>query len=249
MVRASTQGSSRIEHQDRFRSPEDYLPIEDYGVIGELQTVALVGRNGSIDWCAIPDFDSPSVFGALLDVKKGGFFLIAPHDTLGMDRKQLYLPETNILVTRFMSADGVGEVTDFMPIKSRPDRPGLDHHIDRMVHVVHGTMRFEMICRPVFTYARDAHSVRMVEQGAVFDSPRLSLGLAASVGLEEDGQGGVRAAFTLEEGQSAYFELRSGPSDKVVPRLRSPQEYDAEFLATNSYWEDWLAHCRYRGNA
>lgn len=248
MVRASTPGGgSRAEHQDLFRSPEGYLPIEDYGVIGDLQTVALVGRNGSIDWCAIPDFDSPSVFGALLDVKKGGFFRIAPPDTPGMRRKHMYLPETNILVTRFVSADGVGEVTDFMPIKAQPEQPGLSHHIDRMVHMVHGTMRFEMICRPAFNYGRDAHSVRIVDHGAVFDSPHLSLGLAATVGLEEDGPGGVRAAFTLGEGQSACFELHSGPSDTVVPQVRSPQEYDADFLATNRYWEDWLAQCRYQG--
>jgi GH15 family glucan-1,4-alpha-glucosidase len=247
MARASTQGGPRAGSQGLFHSPEDYLPIEDYGVIGDLQTVALVGRNGSIDWLSIPDFDSPSVFGALLDVKKGGFFRIAPPDTLGMKRTQMYLPETNILVTRFVSADGLGEVTDFMPIKAQPKQPGLGHHIDRMVHVAHGTMRFEMICRPAFNYGRDAHSVRIINQGAVFDSPRLSLGLAASVDLEEDGQGGVRAAFTLEEGQSAYFELHSGASETVAPGVRSPQEYDADFRATNNYWTDWLAQCRYKG--
>jgi GH15 family glucan-1,4-alpha-glucosidase len=108
-------------------------------------------------------------------------------------------------------------------------------------------MRFEMLCRPSFNYARDAHSVRITDQGAVFDSARLSLGLATSVSLEEDGQRGVRAAFTLNEGESAYFELHSGLSDNVAPRVRSPQEYDAAFLATNRYWEDWLAHCRYQG--
>ncbi len=94
-----------------------YQPIEDYAVIGDLHTVALVGKNGSIDWCCLPRFDSPSVFGAILDARKGGFFRIAPSETPGMGRKQLYLPETNILMTRFLTVDGVGEITDFMPIK------------------------------------------------------------------------------------------------------------------------------------
>ena len=94
-----------------------YLPIEDYGIIGDLHTVALVGKNGSIDWCCIPFFDAPSIFGALLDAEKGGFFSIAPQDMPGMDQKQYYLPETNILITRFLTLDGVGEVTDFMPIE------------------------------------------------------------------------------------------------------------------------------------
>jgi GH15 family glucan-1,4-alpha-glucosidase len=246
MVRAPDRVAPHAQKQDVFRAPQDYLPIEDYGVIGDLQTVALVGRNGSIDWCAIPNFDSPSVFGALLDVHKGGFFRIAPRDTLGMDRKQLYIPETNILVTRFVSAAGVGEVIDFMPIKAHPERPGLVHHIDRIVNMVHGSMRWEVICRPAFNYARDSHTVHLVDQGAVFESPQLGLGLAASVDLQEDGQGGVQAAFTLEEGQSAYFELHSG-GDKVMPKIRSAEGYNADFLATNRYWEDWLAKCRYQG--
>src|SRR3954454_24928239 len=92
-----------------------YLPIEDYGIIGDLHTVALCGVNGSIDWFCFPSFDSPSVFAALLDDAKGGRFQIASADA-SSTHKQLYLPDTNVLVTRFLSVDGVGEITDFMPV-------------------------------------------------------------------------------------------------------------------------------------
>src|SRR5436309_16059778 len=93
-----------------------YQPIEDYAIIGDLHTVALVGKNGSIDWCCLPRFDAPSVFGALLDVHKGGFFRIAPSDTLGMGHKQLYIPETNVVITRFLSVDGVCVLIDFLAL-------------------------------------------------------------------------------------------------------------------------------------
>ena len=94
-----------------------YKPIESYGVVGDLHTVALVGMDGSIDWCCLPHFDSPSIFAAILDEKKGGFFKIASvHEA---QRKQMYLPDSNVLVTRFVSPDGVGEVIDFMPIQDR----------------------------------------------------------------------------------------------------------------------------------
>src|SRR5881392_3811682 len=117
------------------RSSTAYLPIEDYALIGDLHTVALVGKNGSIDWCCIPRFDAPSVFGALLDANKGGYFRIAPPDTPGMGHKQLYLPETNILITRFLTVDGVGEVTDFMPIKQSGSAE-YQHQLIRSVTVV-----------------------------------------------------------------------------------------------------------------
>src|SRR5689334_4649983 len=94
---------------------KDYQPIEDYAMIGDLHTVALVGKNGSIDWCCLPRFDAPSVFGALLDANIGGSFRIAPHDIPRVAHKQIYLPETNILLTRFLTVDGVAELTDFMP--------------------------------------------------------------------------------------------------------------------------------------
>ena len=95
-------------------SMKGYKPIEDYGVIGDLHTIALVGKDGSIDWCCLPHFDSPSIFASILDSNKGGYFKIAPiHPAVN---KQMYLPETCILVTRFLNPDGVGEVIDLMPI-------------------------------------------------------------------------------------------------------------------------------------
>mgnify|MGYP001193893129 FL=1 len=112
-----------------------YLPIENHGVIGNMRTVALVGMDGGIDWFCCPNFDSPSVFGAILDDDKGGRFSIRPvHEATA--RKQFYWPETNVLVTRFLSDEGVGEVTDFMPIGAlNGDRRT---HIVRRVNVVRG---------------------------------------------------------------------------------------------------------------
>src|SRR5579864_6237240 len=145
------QAHAKVEESPKHSST--YQPIEDYALIGDLHTVALVGKNGSIDWCCIPRFDSPSVFGALLDAQKGGFFRIAPPDTPGMERKQLYLPDTNILITRFLTVDGVGEIIDFMPIKPAGSTSH-QHYIMRSVQVVRGSLSFEMVCRPAFNYAR-----------------------------------------------------------------------------------------------
>src|SRR5262245_6832614 len=96
-----------------------YLPIAEHGLIGDLHTIALVGTDGTIDWYCCPRFDSPSVFGAILDADRGGLFRIAP-DGDDWSSKQLYLPDTNVLITRFLMRDGVGEVQDFMP----PPRTG-----------------------------------------------------------------------------------------------------------------------------
>src|SRR5918996_4079885 len=92
-----------------------YQPIENYGIIGDLHTAALVGMNGSIDWLCVPNFDSPSVFATILDDKKGGRFQISPR-TEDVTQKQFYWPETNVLITRFLSNEGVGEIADYMPV-------------------------------------------------------------------------------------------------------------------------------------
>ncbi len=223
-----------------------YQPIEDYGVIGDLHTVALVGKNGSIDWCCIPRFDSPSVFGALLDVSKGGFFRIAPADTPGMGHKQLYIPETNVLITHFLTVDGVGEITDFIPIKQVGSAEH-QHHLLRAVAAVRGSLSFTMMCRPAFNYARDSHTISMVKEGAIFHSQQLCLGLTSSIPLEPDNQGGVRATFTLHAGQTAYFMLESAKDNRVKCELLSSRRYQEAFQGTIDYWRAWLSQCQYRG--
>jgi GH15 family glucan-1,4-alpha-glucosidase len=121
-----------------------YLPIEDYGIIGDLHTVALVGKNGSIDWWCYPYFDSPSVFAAILDDAKGGRFRIAPLAD-GVVEKQLYFPDSNVLITRFLSPDGVVELTDFMPIGD-PVGGHAYHQLIRRVEAVRGTMPLRLLC-------------------------------------------------------------------------------------------------------
>src|SRR5437899_4485740 len=151
--------------QESPTTSSTYQPIEDYAVIGDLHTVALVGKNGSIDWCCIPRFDSPSVFGALLDANKGGFFRIAPPDTPGIGHKQLYLPETNILITRFLTVDGVGEITDFMPVQEIGSAEH-QHHLIRSVSMARSSLPFEIVCRHAFSYARDSHPLHYKKVGA-----------------------------------------------------------------------------------
>src|ERR1700722_3712729 len=154
-----------------------YLPIEDYGIIGNLRTVALVGINGSIDCFFSPNCDSPSIFGALLDDRKGGRFEIAPIAD-EVRHKQFYWPSTNILVTRFSHADGIAELVDFMPVGSDNDSPSY-HQLHRIVRCVRGTVRLAMVCKPAFDYGRASHEVQVRDGAALFDAgsgkDRLSL--------------------------------------------------------------------------
>src|SRR5499433_3393701 len=129
---------------NRLRLPMPFEPIENYGVIGNMQSIGLVGMNGSIDFLCYPDFDSPTVFGALLDDQRGGRFEIRPQ-LASMRVRQLYLPETNILITRFLTEQGVAELTDYMPIG---DYQESKNEIVRTVSVVRGTVRFNMLCQP-----------------------------------------------------------------------------------------------------
>ncbi|MGH9926882.1 MAG: trehalase-like domain-containing protein, partial [Nitrososphaeraceae archaeon] len=131
-----------------------YQPIENYGVVGDLNTVALVARDGSIDFLCFPDFDSPTVFASMLDSEKGGYFKIAPHEDKSK-HKQLYLPDTNVLLTRFLQKGGVGEVTDFMPVENLY----VGKELIRLVTCVHGKIDFLMECRPRFDYARATHTI------------------------------------------------------------------------------------------
>ncbi len=221
-----------------------YQPIENYGIIGDMHTVALIGMNGSIDWFCYPHFDSPSVFAAILDERKGGHFKITA-ECDGLTHKQFYWPETNVLITRFLSPDGVGQVTDYMPVGLAADARGR-HQLVRRVHVVRGTMRFRAECFPAFNYARDEHTTDLNGAGACFHSHELSLGLGTRLPLRQE-QRGVTAEFTLHEGQTSIFVLgRIERGDNCAVLL---SESEAEELTTKTveYWRHWLSHCTYRG--
>jgi GH15 family glucan-1,4-alpha-glucosidase len=139
-------------------------PIAEHGLIGDLQTAALVSTDGAIDWLCMPRFDSPSVFGSLLDPEKGGYCRIHPA-TEGYTSRQLYLPDSAVLVTRFMSEEGVAEVIDFMPISD--EAHSTEHHrVVRIVRVVRGQMRLEFELFPAFDYGRERRGFPLPSRAA-----------------------------------------------------------------------------------
>jgi GH15 family glucan-1,4-alpha-glucosidase len=221
-----------------------YQPIENYGVIGDLHTVALVGRNGSIDWMCFPRFDSPSIFAAILDHRRGGAFSIVPLED-ELTYKQFYWPDTNVLVTKFLTPHGVSEILDFMPIHDLKKGHG-HHQVVRHLRVVRGKMRFRIQCTPAFNFARDPHTTTITPEGAVFSSSALTLGLASTVALSAEGSGAC-ANPVLDEGESitlVLHEMEEGVQGG--PRL-SEEETVEHFERTVRYWRDWLSHCTYTG--
>ena len=222
-----------------------YQPIEDYGIIGNMHTAALVGMNGSIDWFCHPRFDSPSVFAAILDDEKGGRFRISP---LRQDvtQRQFYWPETNVLVTRFLSPDGVGQVLDFMPVGVAPHRRG-HHWLIRRVEVARGSMEFEMDCSPAFNYGRDEHETVLGQDAAYFESPGCTLALLTQADLQRT-DSGVVSRFTLDEDDSVTFVLRGVHDDENEGEPCPPEEVVFElFRHTVDYWRHWVARSTYTG--
>jgi GH15 family glucan-1,4-alpha-glucosidase len=228
-----------------------YPDIGDHGLIGDLQTAALVTKDGTVDWFCCPRFDSPSVFASLLDADRGGHYTIRP-DRDDYVSKQLYLPDSAILVTRFMTPDGVGEVHDFMPVAegAATDR----HRLVRNIQVVRGTMRFAIEIQPRFDYGRASHKLDINEHGGVFQADGMALtahGIAPSgvtvqdtgATLEREGDG-VKWTRTLREGQvgGIVLEWMGGEPRRVAPE-------EAQQLAddTARFWRSWLARSTYRG--
>src|SRR5947209_6045379 len=236
------------EQNQRRRSMVDvpsreYQPIENYGIIGDLYTVALVGMDGSIDFCALPHFDSPTIFAALLDYEKGGRFQIAP--LLGDCRqKQIYLPDSNILLTRFLSPEGVAEISDFMPVEE-VERP---HTLVRRVKTVRGEICFRMLCAPRFDYARATHRVEQRDDEVLFISQgndRMALRLCTSVPLRIC-NGDAIAEFTLRADEHAAFVLEWAQPGADSPIL-SPDYVPSCFKNTVNFWRRWIGHSTYQG--
>ncbi|SFL15179.1 glycoside hydrolase family 15 protein [Geodermatophilus ruber] len=223
--------------------------IAEHGLIGDLQTAALVTTDGSVDWFCCPRFDSPSVFGALLDDDHGGHFRIRPAGG-GYTSKQMYFPDTAVLVTRFLTEAGVGQVVDFMPPAGNA---ATDHHrLIRIVQCVRGRMSFEVEVAPRFDYGRRPHRTELSDNGVVFASETLRLTLhvvrepaderLAQVRVDD---GDVRGSLDLVAGQLRGLVLESAADGP--PRETRVAEVRALFDRTVGFWRSWLAGSTYTG--
>ncbi|NUO54671.1 MAG: glycoside hydrolase family 15 protein [Polyangiaceae bacterium] len=219
-----------------------YPAIEDHGIIGDLERVALISIDGAIDFMCAPNFDSPSVFAALLDADRGGIFELAA--LLPKPRhRQLYLPDTNVLLTRFLADDGVGELSDFMPIAN-----GKGRDVVRRAKAVQGDVPFRMRCAPRFDYGRATHKIEKVCEGILFQPDKdlgFALRLRSSVPVEIQGPDAV-AQFTLREGQTASFVLEQVVDQKGS--LCGEVGYVPDtFKETMNYWRAWAGRATYQG--
>jgi GH15 family glucan-1,4-alpha-glucosidase len=217
-----------------------YQPIENYGVIGNMQSIGLVGMHGSIDFLCYPDFDSPTVFAALLDDQRGGCFHIEPQLTNARVR-QLYLPNTNILLTRFLAEEGVAELTDYMPIESEPQQP---NEIVRVVSVIRGNVQFKMLCQPRFNYAMSPHRTELQDGCAVFAPDNCPpLALYATTALTQQAQD-VVSEFSLQAGTTATFVLGTVRTEGQPPEM---QLLEQRFHETSRFWKTWISKSKYKG--
>jgi len=227
-----------------------YPLIADHGLIGDLQTCALVSTDATVDWFCTPRFDSPSIFGSLLDHDRGGHFRLAPVAEQ-FTRKQLYIPGTAVLLTRFLTDEGVGEVVDFMPVTTG-DTVTERHRLVRMVRCVRGQMTFAIDIAPRFDYGRQPHELHPSTDGAVFESP--STRLVMSLVREPDDERlarvthsdtDVHAEITLTAGQMRGVVMETGGEEGPQP-LR-PAEVWRLYDDTLAFWKSWLGQSTYHG--
>jgi GH15 family glucan-1,4-alpha-glucosidase len=229
----------------------DYPLIADHGLIGNLQTAALVATDGTIDWFCAPRFDSPSIFGALLDQERGGHFRVRPTVDV-FNRQQLYYPDTAILLTRFLTEAGVGEVIDFMPVASTAfasDR----HRLVRMLRCVRGEMTFALDIAPRFDYGREPHETHISEEGIVFKGARTAMSLnivrepdeARLARIQQASAQDLKVELTLQAGEMRGMVLEVG-EPRPVRLVRVAEAWDL-FNDTVRFWRSWLGHSTYEG--
>ncbi|PHI18772.1 glucoamylase [Lewinellaceae bacterium SD302] len=220
--------------------PDRYLPIEDYGVIGNLHTTALVSKQGNIDFMALPRFDSPTVFTRILDADHGGYFGVAKLSE-EVRNTQLYLPDTNILLTRFLSSDGIAELTDFMPIAKNDH----DFCIYRQLKCISGNHAFSFVLRPKFDYARQGCKVERHEKGYLLKDPsgeQPTLLLRTDVELEITEDGALIGELEMKEGELKTFILTLNEGQVHT------DDFDEAFTECRQYWQNWISKCTYQGH-
>ena len=219
----------------------DYKPISDYGVIGDMHSAALAGADGSIDWLCFPRFDCPSVFAALLDAKGGGRFRISPADPQTRST-QAYLPDSNVLDTKFRAGRGAVTLTDFMPVGRKLTDAA--HELVRVVRCTSGEVDMRLMFQPRLDYGRGR--TRVTVDGALA-AARLggdALSLISSVPLAESSDDAASASFRLRQGESASFVLRWG-GEKA--RRHPLEDVPAELERTQAFWRFVSSDYHYDG--
>lgn len=213
-----------------------YRNISDYGLVGDMRSAALVSREGSIDYCSLPHFDSPTLFAALLDERNGGFFSLNPAETFSSERK--YLPDTCILRTSFTTRNGKASLYDFMPLQDDEarERP---QGIHRCIRVDEGRVEFTLTLAPRPGYGLERCVI--AEQNGAFtinpaDPPLTLLHTLGDVRAEGVGGDTLTLAFTLQADENAHFDLLCG---QVDPEAELP----CPFRSTRSWWEEWVRTC------
>src|SRR3954447_5223567 len=219
-----------------------YPAISEHGLIGDLQTAALVATDGTIDWFCCPRFDSPSVFASLLDEHRGGRFALAP-TTPTQTTKQMYLPDTAILVTRHLADSGIAEVLDFMPIDD-PTVVSERRRIVRAVRGIRGEVEFQASVEPRFDYGRQEHDLHVTGDTAVFECGDSRLHLMGQSALETNGND-VRSTFTVAAGEIKGFVLEWG--SEGAPTSIGGGRVLQLFVDTEAYWRRWIERSTYRG--
>jgi len=227
---------------DKPDSVVDYKPISDYGVIGDMHTAALVALDGSIDWFCAPRFDSPSVFAALLDVRKGGKFQLSP--TESFTAEQSYEGETNVLSTIFESKEGKIKLTDFMPCFMEKGEAKGFQELHRIVDCVEGEAGLRIIFQPRLDYARGNTTLLETAEGCTAKNRGIQVNLASSVKLRVADSDILTHEFRLSKGQRAVFVLKWGKKP-AIPATR--YETSKKLSKTLSYWKRWVGHVKYQG--
>jgi GH15 family glucan-1,4-alpha-glucosidase len=228
-----------------------YPLIADHGLIGNLQTAALVSTDGTIDWFCAPRFDSPSIFGSLLDHDRGGHLRVLPTVEV-FNREQLYYPDTAILVTRFLTEAGVGEVIDFMPIAS-PTVASDRQRLVRMLRCVRGEMTFAVDVAPRFDYGREPHETHVSEEGIVFQGARTAMSLnivrepedARLARVQQASAEDLKVELPLQAGEMRGMVLEIG-EPRPVRVVRVAEAWQL-FNETVRFWRSWLGQSTYEG--
>lgn len=269
MVNEETASKCSMPPSDVFhrKYQEQYAPIEEHGLIGNMHTCALVSTDGTIDFYCYPSFDSPSIFASMLDKDKGGFFSISvgigenEDPVMAVTNRQMYVPDSNVLITRFMTSSGVGQITDFMPVKQSTIHGHEHGYLVRELEVVRGKMCFQVECVPRFDYAREEHELQIVTHGARFKGKELSMVLTSTHSWDwrehPTYKGGVIAEITLTENDREAFIFRESFENRddnpFMDRRDSTghpaclKETDSLKTSTLKFWRKWISKSLYKG--